>query len=278
MMKRIAIMWLLLLVTGSAAHAADHITPSKTIVRKEVKASGFTQLLTVTAIDIVYTPSSKTRVVIEAPDNVMPYVSVTVSGDKLTASFNRKSLSFKGNPGCKLLVEAPDVRSFTTTSAGSITVAGTIDLPGTVRMSTNSAGAINARKVVCDDFAAEVNSAGAITVENLSAIAVNVSTSSAGDINVRKVKADNIKCVSSSAGKINISGSCQSVRLIANSAGDINAEGLKAASVNAVANSVGNIKCYVTDTFEAQCNSLGKIRYKGTPSVYRAGTKGISKL
>lgn len=278
MNRRISIFALLLLIVGVMAEASTHITPSKTRVRKEVKVSGFNELVTSTAIDIIYTSSSKTKVVIEAPDNVISLISVNVTGNKLVAEFNKKNLNFKGSPQCKVYVEAPDVRSFSTNSAGDITITNKVDVSGTVTMKTNSAGNISAQKVVCDDFVGNVGSAGNISIEDLSSIGVNISTYSAGDIKVANAKANDIKCVASSAGNIVISGNCSSVELVANSAGDVKASGLKAKVVKAVANSAGSIECYTTDTLEAQANSLGKIRYKGNPSVYRASNKGVSRM
>lgn len=278
MKKNISLFVLLLLLVGVEGQASEKITPSKTIVRKEVKVSNFTEILTSSAIDVVYTPSSSVKVIVEAPDNVMPFVSVKVDGNKLVAKYNRNNLNFKGNPSCKVIVEAPGVKLFDTNSAGSISITNKLDVSGTVKMYTRSAGAITAKDVVCDDFVGEVNSAGGITIANISAIDITLNTNSAGNINVSKAKADNIKCTASSAGKINISGNCASVSLTANSAGDINASGLKAATVKAVTNSIGSIQCHVTESLDAQCNSLGKIRYKGSPSVYRASAKGVSRL
>lgn len=92
-----------------------------------------------------------------------------------------------------------------------------------------------------------------------------IDISSAASVEV-KLDVDDLSVDASSAGDAVLEGRTNSLSIEVNSAGDVDAYGLESGVVRASANSGGSAKVSVTKELEAEANSGGSIRYRGSPT------------
>ena len=103
----------------TAAFGAN-INPSNNYKIRKVTSKSFDAVRTNTAIDIVYTVGP-TDIEIYAPDNLLPYIQVTLKGSEIIVSY-KEDMHIKGQHKTQVRISAPAVKRFTTGSAGNITI------------------------------------------------------------------------------------------------------------------------------------------------------------
>lgn len=261
--KPIILTLVLAMVAGAAAFGAT-VNPSNKYRIRKVTSKEFDAVRTNTAIDIVYTVGP-TDIEIYAPDNLLPYIQVTLKGTEIIVSY-KEDMHINGKHKSEVRISAPAVKRFTTGSAGNITINSNISLKNeelelivlsagdikarnleaqSVLLRTNSAGDIETGSIKADNVSLIANSAGDIETDNITAKKeAKLICNSAGDIEAGEVYAGSIiKTVTNSAGDIEIPvASAPDISVSANSSGDIEIKNAKATNVSAATNSAGNIK------------------------------------
>ena len=233
---------LLIMAFACAAGAlAANVRPNNNYVVREVPTGDFDALRTSTSLDIVYTTGPR-KVEIYAPDNLIGYIQVTVAGKELRVNY-KENMNIQGKHKSCILVSAPAVRRFTTTSSGDIEIKSPISLKNDkIELHTTSAGDIEALSIKAKEVALRVSSAGDITTQDILADVVSISTNSSGDIEVKEVVAGKeAKAHTSSAGDIHIGEiSAPAVSLCSSSSGDILTV-VKADNTDVAATSSGDV-------------------------------------
>ena len=113
--------------------------------------------------------------------------------------------------------------------------------------------------------AIQANSATNISTTNtFSGDDLEIDCSSAAQVDVN-FDGDEVEVEVSSAGSVDVEGNSQRLELEASSAGQIDAQDCASRTVRADANSAGSIWLQVSDELNANANSGGSIRYKGSP-------------
>ncbi len=111
-----------------------------------------------------------------------------------------------------------------------------------------------------------VSSASNVFSENpIKSSSMEINISSAASVEV-SLDVDHLTVDASSAGDAVLAGKANTFEVEANSAGDIDAYALESLVVRASANSGGSAKVTVTKELDAQANSGGSIRYRGSPT------------
>lgn len=258
-----------LLLCAGITQAAK-IIPSKNYLTRPVSVGSFTALRTNTAIDIEYTVGPH-KVQLYAPDNLLPYIKITLHGSELIVSY-KEDMQINGNHKSKLIVSAPNVNTFTTASAGDITIKSNIVNDTKIKMSILSAGDITARDITSGSVNLTTNSAGDIEVGRITANEIKMVVNSAGDITATDVKArkqGELRCNSAGDIKLNSLIALKMASINANSAGDIKINEVSADNVSVHANSAGDIKLNDVKATEltAGANSAGTITLAGITNI-----------
>lgn len=248
----------LILAMAAIVAGAATITPSKTYITQTLRIGSFTALRTNTAIDIEYTVGPQS-VKLFAPDNLINYIKVSLSGGELQVSY-KENMNIKGSHKSKLIVSAPDVVKFTAASAGDIKIKSNIkQKKSDVSLNILSAGDIEGLNIEAGTVSCITNSAGDIDLVDITANNVKLTANSAGDIKVRTLKArKKAQCYANSAGDINITTlyAGEEAGVYANSAGDVKVQKLSAPNVSANANSVGDVRVSDIEAAEVSVESL----------------------
>ena len=256
-----------------------------------------------TSVDVVYTQSQgKAYAEVYAPDNIIPYIKVQQSGNKLKVNYDfpkGKSLSIQGKYVCEVRVFAPEVTDFSTSSSSDIKFANGLKTHKDVTLNTSSSGDIDATNITCSNLKMNTSSSGDITIDNITCHMLSLSTSSSGDMKINTARCNEtdikssssgdceieslscrgtVKATTSSSGDISLSGKCEDANYSAQSGGNIYAKSLKSKNVTASATSGGDIECYASDRLSTHTSSGGDIRYAGNPRSIEGKSDNVSKL
>lgn len=290
---------LMLTVSGCYAGGRNAVKPSKNYVTEKVSISDIEAIRSSSSVDVVYTQASGTPYAeIYAPDNIVPLVKVEQEGKALKIGF-KSNTSIQGRYKCEVRVFAPEVTSFSTSSASDITLAnglktskpvtlkasssGDIDASsiqcGDLSMTTSSSGDIKAGTITCAMLALDTQSSGDIKLASATCTGATIESSSSGDCVVSEMACSgDVKASTSSSSDIKLAGTCRNASFSASSAGNIYAKDLLAKDVEARASSAGDIECNASGVLSTSVSSAGGVRYKGEPARVEGKIKGVSKL
>lgn len=290
---------LMLTVSGCYAGGRNVVKPSKNYVTEKVSITDIDAIRSSSSVDVVYTQAPGTPYAeIYAPDNIVPLVKVEQEGKALKIGF-KSNTSIQGKYKCEVRVFAPEVTSFSTSSASDITLAnglktskpvtlkasssGDIDASsvqcGDLSMTTSSSGDIKVGTIACGMLALDTQSSGDIKVTSATCTGADIESSSAGDCIVRQMACSgDVKASTSSSSDIKLAGTCRNASFSASSAGSIYAKDLLAKDVEARASSAGDIECNASGVLSTSVSSAGGVRYKGEPARVEGKIKGVSKL
>lgn len=259
------------------------IKPSKKYVTKKVEIKNINSISASTSVDVVYTQSQgKAYAEVYAPDNIIPYIKVQQSGNKLKVNYDfpkGKSLSIQGKYVCEVRVFAPEVTDFSTSSSSDIKFANGLKTHKDVTLNTSSSGDITIDNITCHMLSLSTSSSGDMKINTARCNETDIKSSSSGDCEIESLSCrGTVKATTSSSGDISLSGKCEDANYSAQSGGNIYAKRLKSKNVTASATSGGDIECYASDRLSTHTSSGGDIRYAGNPRSIEGKSDNVSKL
>lgn len=234
------------------------ITGSGNIITRRVSIADFSRIETSRAVHLVVEKRSGREAIIEADDNIMPYVIVEVDGGCLNVGIDDDIKSLN-NVTVKVTVPSDgNISAISASSASKVTVQAEIKTPK-LMLDASSAANINIAKSDVGTCSIEASSAanveGAIKADNCV-----IDMSSASDVNVALLA---VKCdvTASSASSATLSGEAGDIDLSASSAAKIDAMDLNARNAAADASSGGSIKVTCMKSIDASASSGGSVKY-----------------
>ncbi|MDE6670107.1 MAG: DUF2807 domain-containing protein [Muribaculaceae bacterium] len=253
------------------------ITASKNIIKKSLNIDSFNSVSIPSIIDVVYTQQSGNSIArIEAPDNLMEYVSVEVNGGKLT-------VTLKGLSTQSLDMNNQTILCYVNSSSLSdINISGTGDFNCTslntdkLTLSIGGTGDISFKNVKCtSSVEASVGGTGDIDIDNLQCSTLSASIGGTGDIDIDNLQATSVSANVGGTGDIELEGNVTDANYTAGGTGDIKARKLIADNVVAHAGGTGDIECYANKSINASGSMTASVTYWGSPSSVQAG-KNVS--
>ena len=238
----------------------NRITGSGNIITKSIPAiDSYDAIKASRGIHVVMNESEGEKIVINADDNVMPYVVVRKEGNSLRIGIDENIKSINNVKVQVVLPKNQNINELQVASAASIKINPTIK-GRSLSLDAASAGNINIAKADVDFFDADASSAAKIsgTVKSNDCY---VDASSAADIDLTILA---VQCDSnaSSAAKITLNGETASFEGDASSAAKIIAKGLSVRTVaDASASSGAKISINALKKLEAKASSGGVVTY-----------------
>ena len=237
----------------------NRITGSGNIITKTIPAiESYDAIKASRGIHVVMNESEGEKIVINADDNVMPYVVVRKEGNSLRIGIDENIKSINNVKVQVVLPKNQNINELQVASAASIKINPTIK-GRSLSLDAASAGNINIAKADVDFFDADASSAAKIsgTVKSNDCY---VDASSAADIDLTILA---VQCDSnaSSAAKITLNGETASFEGDASSAAKIIAKGLAVAVADASASSGAKISINALKKLEAKASSGGVVAY-----------------
>lgn len=234
------------------------ITGSGNIITRRVNIADFSRIETSRAVHLVVEKRSGREAIIEADDNIMPYVIVEVDGGCLNVGIDDDIKSLNDVTVKVTVPSDGNISAISASSASRVTVETEIKSPK-LMLDASSAANINITKSdvgTCSiDASSAANVEGAIKADNCV-----IDMSSASDVNVALLA---VRCdvTASSASSATLSGEAGDIDLSASSAAKIDAMDLNARNAAADASSGGSIKVTCMKSIDASASSGGSVKY-----------------
>lgn len=234
------------------------ITGSGNIITRSVNIADFSRIETSRAVHLVVEKRSGREAIIEADDNIMPYVIVEVDGGCLNVGIDDDIKSLN-NVTVKVTVPSDgNISAISASSASRVTVETEIKSPK-LMLDASSAANINIAKSdvgTCSiDASSAANVEGAIKADNCV-----IDMSSASDVNVALLA---VKCdvTATSAASATLSGEAGDIEITVSSAAKVDAMDLNARNADVSASSGGSIKITCMKSIDASASSGGSVKY-----------------
>lgn len=234
------------------------ITGSGNIITRRVNIADFSRIETSRAVHLVVEKRSGREAIIEADDNIMPYVIVEVDGGCLNVGIDDDIKSLN-NVTVKVTVPSDgNISAISASSASKVTVQAEIKSPK-LMLDASSAANINITKSDVGTCSIEASSAanveGAIKADNCV-----IDMSSASDVNVALLA---VKCdvTATSAASATLSGEAGDIEITVSSAAKVDAMDLNARNADVSASSGGSIKITCMKSIDASASSGGSVKY-----------------
>lgn len=234
------------------------ITGSGNIITRRVNIADFSRIETSRAVHLVVEKRSGREAIIEADDNIMPYVIVEVDGGCLNVGIDDDIKSLN-NVTVKVTVPSDgNISAISASSASKVTVETEIKSPK-LMLDASSAANINITKSdvgTCSiDASSAANVEGAIKADNCV-----IDMSSASDVNVALLA---VKCdvTATSAASATLSGEAGDIEITVSSAAKVDAMDLNARNADVSASSGGSIKITCMKSIDASASSGGSVKY-----------------
>ena len=245
-------------VTDMTIPSDARITGSGNIITRRVSISDFSRIETSRAVHLVVENRSGKEAVIEADDNIMPYVIVEVDGGCLTVSIDNDIKSLN-NVTVKVTVPSDgNISAISASSASKVTVQTEIKTPK-LMLDASSAANINIAKSdvgTCSIGASSAaNVEGAIKADNC---VIDMSSASDVELALLAVKCD---ITASSASSATLSGEAGDIDISTSSAAKVDASDLNARNATAEASSGSSIKVTCMKSIDASASSGGSVKY-----------------
>lgn len=234
------------------------ITGSGNIITRRVSIADFSRIETSRAVHLVVEKRSGREAIIEADDNIMPYVIVEVDGGCLNVGIDDDIKSLNDVTVKVTVPSDGNISAISASSASRVTVETEIKSPK-LMLDASSAANINIAKSdvgTCSiDASSAANVEGAIKADNCV-----IDMSSASNVNVALLA---VKCdvTATSAASATLSGEAGDIDLSASSAAKIDAMDLNARNAAADASSGGSIKVTCMKSIDASASSGGSVKY-----------------
>lgn len=234
------------------------ITGSGNIITRRVSIADFSRIETSRAVHLVVEKRSGREAIIEADDNIMPYVIVEVDGGCLNVGIDDDIKSLNDVTVKVTVPSDGNISAISASSASRVTVETEIKSPK-LMLDASSAANINIAKSDVGTCSIEASSAanveGAIKADNCV-----IDMSSASDVNVALLA---VKCdvTATSAASATLSGEAGDIEITVSSAAKVDAMDLNARNADVSASSGGSIKITCMKSIDASASSGGSVKY-----------------
>ena len=188
--------------------------------------------------DVIVIQGKQHSVKIEADDNLLPQLDVSVIGETLHFKNNERNWSKRVYPTEPVIL--------------TITV---VDLD-----------------------ALNLPTAGSIEMDGIETNSLNVSVTGAGEVNLSDVKIEQIEFAISGAGKIFTDGETDDLRLRISGVGEFNGANLQSQYANVHISGAGSATIWVEKDLEASISGTGSIRYYGEPESVNKNISGLGSV
>lgn len=224
----------------------------------EIRISGFG--------DVEFRQTTGPRAVsIYGADNILQYLRVERSGNRLEVSTDTKNVDIRGRHRLKVYVSGPGIVKATSSGASDITIKGPLRA-STLLLDVSGAGDIEFESIECDKLSIRMSGAGDIEGRRIKAETVGIEVSGAGDVDIDDIAATGVKVSVKGAGDVDVAGKTVNASYTVSGSADISAGALRAEHVTATVSGVGEISCYAGKSLKASTSGMGSIVYDGNPA------------
>lgn len=231
------------------------VTGNGRLVNERRSPATFDYIVNATAIDVIFTTADTFGIMIEAEENIIPYIVTEVSGNTLEIR-HRQGVS------CINHTRSPLIRVSAPVFEGVI-LSGSGDVSGDI--------------IDCSDAVVRISGSGNIILNQIDAESVQLRLSGSGDLTVREMNCTDAEIIISGSGDAAITGAAANGIFTLTGSGDSYSRDFIVTRVSATLSGSGNLHTHVITQLNAILSGSGNIYLRGNPSVYATIT-GSGKI
>jgi hypothetical protein len=232
---------------------------SGNIVSESRAVSGFTQVALEGSGDLTISQGDAEGLIIEADDNLLPYIETEVRDGTLHIGFKTPSP----------IIPWP-----------TQTIQYHLSMRTIEAVKLYGSGDIRSESIEAGDIKFIIAGSGDISIGELEADTVGTSISGSGTLRIDQVTAESISATISGSGKFFLAGQVTEQQIAVSGSGDYKAFDLESQTVSLSISGSGDIELWVTDSLDIQISGSGDVRYYGSPASSQkvSGSGNISSL
>jgi len=213
-------------------------------------------------LEVEIEQTDKYEIIVEADDNIIPYIVTEISGGKLEIYF--KNVTITDFKKAKIYVKLPKISRLKATSSSSIKTTKAIKSEK-LNLDASSSGDIILAEVTANTLDIDTSSASGVVIEKVNAQDLNIESSSAGNVKIEHTETPKISLSASSSSDITIKGKTKDLRVEASSASGIKAKDLQADNVTVNASSNSEVYVFPIVSLTADASSVSEVYYYNKP-------------
>jgi hypothetical protein len=237
-MKKLLIALFALTSLNSFAQRWETIKGNGQIKKETREVSNYTSLASQGSMDVQIAYGNSNSVVIEADENLLPYIETSVENGKLSIK-TKKNVNLKSGSKMAVYVSMTKINSLQLSGSGNINGSGAF---------TND-----------DKTDIGVSGSGNLALEFDSFKDLDLSVSGSGNIDLKSNATNSINA--------KVSGS-----------GNIDCSNISSKDVEAKLSGSGNIKVYASNSIDAKISGSGNVYYKGNVQNISSKVAGSGKV
>ncbi len=237
-MKKLLIVVFAFISLHSFAQRWETIKGNGQIKKETRSVSNFTSLAAAGSMDVQITYGSSGDVMIEAEENLLPYIETSVVDNKLTIK-TKKNVNLKSNKKMVVHVSMTKIHSLLVSGSGNVNGSGAFSNESKTDISLSGSGNLNLEFDAFKDMEIAVSGSGNIDLKGNATNRIDAKISGSGNVDCTNVSSKDVDA--------KISGS-------------------------------GNIKVYVDNSIDAKINGSGNVYYKGNARDINSKVAGSGKV
>ena len=239
------------------------ISGSGNIIKEKREVLGnFDKIEVSSSIEVELEQAPNFEIIVEAEDNIIPYLLTEISGNTLKIHFDNVSVSLLKD--AKVYVKMPEISELRASSSSEIEVKNSIKSEDLI-LKTSSTADIKLSEITAKSVIAEASSSSDIKIEKIYAVNFNAQSSSTAEIEIEYIESDKINLTANSSSDIVIKGKALDLNANTSSTGTIDAKYLLVNNVVASASSSSTIKTHPIVSLKAKASSTADVYYYNQP-------------
>lgn len=232
-------------LTIYAAMNGDRFRPSDTTATRNLNLGDFHEIDASVAL-VEYTPGAEGLAVLEAPDNVINDVKVSVRDGKLTVNLAdnfRRNVRSTESLRIKVKVASKAIDEISLSTGAKLTVNGDLSIAGDFELECSTGAVAVLKKVECSDADIKAETGSSLEIKELTANKADVEAQTGSNIKVGELLANVVDCEASTGAVVTVEKATSPyAELEAATAGVVTVGG-DIVDGKATASTAGTIKC-----------------------------------
>ena len=248
------------------------VSGSGHVIEQDFDVAGFDAVELASSGDLIIELGGEEGLRVEAEDNLIPYLEITVAGDTLKIQHSPGIWIHNTRP-IRFFVTAASLETVLLTGSGDISAP---DLEGDhIRVQIAGSGDIEAGTLNAGDIDLHISGSGEMDVEACDAAQVSVSINGSGDLRLADLTADTVGVYISGSGTSAIrrgEARLQTVRITGS--GEHDSIGMDSAETEVRISGSGEADVEATDRLDIRITGSGDVRYAGSPETVAQDVSG----
>ena len=237
-MKNLLIALLTLISLNAFTQRWETIKGNGVIKKETREVSDYTSLLSKGSMNVQISYGNSNNIVVEADENLLPYIETTVEDGKLTIK-SKKNVNLKSTSKMTVYVSMTKLNSLQLSGSGNINGEGAFSNPGKTDIGISGSGNIKLGFASFGDLELALSGSGNMDLKGTATNNINAAVSGSGNIECSDISSNDVDA--------KISGS-------------------------------GNIKVYANRSIDAKISGSGNLFYKGNASNISSKIAGSGKI